>query len=563
MQGKTDTNVLWIHYFLRNLFCHKLPRMLQRFVVCLLLIPSCYAQDSVSILLDSLTMVSSEKDKSRISQKIAWELKDTDWDRALTYLEYAEKEALASPSSKENLAKFYVTAAHIYDSKDVLDIALEYYQKAYNIYDQTNDVLNTFKLENDLAIIYAKSNNRGKAHFYFQKVYDYQVKQKDSVYLARILNNLGTLYFESKVIDSSYLFYQKALDIAEKLDDRTLKMYIYTNLGKIYHTKNEPRQAQKYFNKSNVLINNDVTDDIKGYVYQSLSEYYFALQQNDSVIHYANKVTDLLENSKYSFANLNTMKTLYKAHLNEGNFKEASTYFELYDSIRDSINIEEKAVNVERLKLAQEYKIKDQKRGFEEDRKKFRYFLIGLTLIIALLILSILLIKYRNRLSKSRLERKLVEEKQKDLKASLELKNKVLVTKAMAEIHRTEIIEGILQDLKHIKRKALKKETQQAIDYIVKRLGKNTSTNLWNEFETSFEQVHESFYKNINNQHPYLTAKDRRLCALLILDLTSKEISQVTGQSYKSVENARTRLRRKLNLTNTKTDLITYLHQLQ
>ncbi len=536
--------------------------MLQRFVVFLLLIPSCYAQDRVEILLDSLTLLSNGKDVSRVSQKIALELKDSDWDRALTYLDYAEKEALTSSGSKEDLADFFITAADIYYSKDVFDIALEYYQKAYNIYNETNDTLNKYKLENDLAIIYARSNNRDKAHYYFQKVYDYQVKQNDSVYLAKILNNLGTLYFESD-IDSSYTFYQRALNIVEKLDDNRLKIYVYTNLGKTYYAKDKLEEAQKYFDKSNSLINTKVKGDVRGYVYKSLSEYYFSLKQNDSAIHYANKLANLFDNNQYSFGNLNAMKILYTANLAEENFKDASTYFELYDTIRDSINTEEKAVNVERLKLRQEYKIKDQKREFEEDRKKFKYFLVGMSLIIALLILGILLIKYRNKISNLRLESELVEVKQKDLKTSLELKSKVLVAKAMTEIHRTEIIEGILEDLKHIKRKAVKKETQQAIDYIVKRLEKNTSTNLWNEFEVSFEQVHESFYKNINNQHPDLTAKDRRLCALLVLDLTSKEISQITGQSFKSVENARTRLRKKLNLTNTKMDLITYLHQLQ
>jgi DNA-binding CsgD family transcriptional regulator len=129
----------------------------------------------------------------------------------------------------------------------------------------------------------------------------------------------------------------------------------------------------------------------------------------------------------------------------------------------------------------------------------------------------------------------------------------------MIEMHRTEIIEDILNDLKEIKLKAAKKETQNAIDYIVKRLKRDTSSNVWEEFELRFEQVHESFYNNLTEKHPDLTSRDKRLCALLKLNLTSKEISQITGQSSKSVENARTRLRKKLDITNSNADLSAYL----
>lgn len=132
----------------------------------------------------------------------------------------------------------------------------------------------------------------------------------------------------------------------------------------------------------------------------------------------------------------------------------------------------------------------------------------------------------------------------------------------MIEIHRTEIIEEILLDLKKVKRRVVKKETQQAIDFIAKRLKRDGNSNIWEEFEMRFERVHESFYENLSIKHPELTAGDKRLCALLKLNLTSKEIAQITGKTPKSVENARTRLRKKLAITHSNTDLSFYLSNL-
>lgn len=136
----------------------------------------------------------------------------------------------------------------------------------------------------------------------------------------------------------------------------------------------------------------------------------------------------------------------------------------------------------------------------------------------------------------------------------------VLIGKAMSEINRTDNINEILTDLKKIKLQTANKEMQYAIDIVLKRLEKDLNTDIWKEFEISFEQVHKSFFDKLTVDYPSLTPKDRRLCALLYLDLTTKEISQITGQSFKSIENARTRLRKKFDLTNERVNLSTYLN---
>ncbi len=521
---------------------------------------SAQSQDSVSQLIDSLTIVESGAERSEISNRIALALKDNDWERTLHYLEFSEREATAS-GSPEILARFWMTAADIYYDKDVLDVALEYYQKAYDYYSRTGDKNQLNKLENDLAIIYARLNNKDKALHHFKKVYEWQEKQDDPVSLVKILNNIGTLYLNQNP-DSAETYYLKSLDIAKTLNNNKLNAYLYTNLGRVYFIKEKPEKATLYFDKAIALTNKKLDKDSKCLIYQLSSEYFLKSTQYDSAIHYANKAIELLNRDTINFTYQDIVRTLYKSYLAMGDYKNAAKYFDIYDVIRDSINVEEKAVNVERLKLEQEYKVKNHLRTLKENRKRFVYIIIGLSLVSGLLILLIILLRYKSRLSKIRLEKKLIEAKRKELNATLELKNNSLIAKAMTEIHRTEIIQGILEDLKEIKLKAAKKETQNAIDFISKRLGKEMNTNIWKEFEVSFEQVHETFFRNLNKKHPDLTAGDRRLCALLKLNLTSKEISRITGQSFKSVENARTRLRKKLGLTNTKTELVVYLNSL-
>ncbi len=531
--------------------------MLFRVFVLLLVVQYSIAQEVVTPLLDSLSVVSSESEKSRISLKIASELSNTDWERSLYYIEVAESAALAS-DDPQVYADYQKKTGEIYYQKDALDISLDYYLKAYDFY-KDKEYPERYVLENHLAIVNARVENSDVALDYFRRVYKYQNEQSDTLSIAKTLNNIGNLYLETQR-DSSIIYYQKSLKIAKTLSDNNLYFYLYTNLGRVYITDDQPEISKFYFNKAISTLNENTDLRNKVWLYTEFSTFYLKQSQPDSSIYYAEKSFRLIDSiAPYSLASLESVELLYKSYKLDKNFEKATNYFDSYNRISDTINIEEKKVNVEKILIEEAYKSKEKIQILKEGKRRLKYYIFGLSLFVLLLILTILLVKYRTKLKNIQLEKELMLAKQKELDASLEIKNNELIGKAMTEIHRTEIIDEILLELKNVRRKAVKKETQQAIDYIVRRLEKDTNSDIWKEFEVRFEQVHESFYKKLIIKHPDLTSKDKRLCALLKLDLSSKEIAQITGQSFKSVENARTRLRKKLNITNLKTELSIYL----
>ena len=70
----------------------------------------------------------------------------------------------------------------------------------------------------------------------------------------------------------------------------------------------------------------------------------------------------------------------------------------------------------------------------------------------------------------------------------------------------------------------------------------------WQEFNARFISVNKSFYTTLNERYPALTYKDHKLCALIKLNFSSKEISLLLGISMESVNTARYRLRKKMGL---------------
>lgn len=96
---------------------------------------------------------------------------------------------------------------------------------------------------------------------------------------------------------------------------------------------------------------------------------------------------------------------------------------------------------------------------------------------------------------------------------------------------------------------------------LIKQMQKGSEEEIWKEFETRFQQVHNAFYEHLLNQFPALSPSELRLCAFLRLNLSTKEICKITGQNTASLNVARVRLRKKLGLSNSPINLITFLHQ--
>ncbi|OYT15518.1 MAG: hypothetical protein B7C24_12665 [Bacteroidetes bacterium 4572_77] len=83
----------------------------------------------------------------------------------------------------------------------------------------------------------------------------------------------------------------------------------------------------------------------------------------------------------------------------------------------------------------------------------------------------------------------------------------------------------------------------------------------WLEFEKYFQEVHQKFYRELHRQFPDLTVNERKLCAFLRLNLSTKEIATITFKSPNTIVTSRKRLRKSLCLT-AEQNLISFLNTL-
>ena len=220
--------------------------------------------------------------------------------------------------------------------------------------------------------------------------------------------------------------------------------------------------------------------------------------------------------------------------------------------MKDSLNLDANNTLLSKLELRYELEKSAQEKQLEETRR-FAAVIIILSVLVAF-ILVILLLYVRHRLKSKYL--RLEKEK---LEAELDFRNKELASNVMSLMKKNEILSDITQRLIDVQHKAVKEETRKAIEHIAVDLQKSMDTGIWDEFELRFRQVHTDFYEKLLQKYPDLSPNEQKLCAFLRLNMTNKEISELTGQSIKALETARYRLRIKFGISNSQVNLITLL----
>jgi len=220
------------------------------------------------------------------------------------------------------------------------------------------------------------------------------------------------------------------------------------------------------------------------------------------------------------------------------------------------------------MELLTQFQEKEKIQQVEQRRQIMWYFFIATTLLLIVIILGLLYILSQNRLrrlsllnSNIQLASENATLERETLAKELEIKNKELTTNVIYQIRKNELINSIAEKLMANSHN-FKKENQNLIREIIKDLENTQEEAIWKEFESRFHQVHNQFYEKLNSINPDLSPNERRLCAFLRLNMSTKEISSITGQSLRSIEVARTRLRKKLNLTNSELGLIEHLSSL-
>ena len=459
---------------------------------------------------------------------------------------------------------------------DNISEAFRYYLKVREIAEEVKDTGMLAKISNNLGRIYIASKNYHAGIDYYKKALAVFEKGGDSYKRAIVYMNLGSAYNHIEKVDSSRMYLEKAITIFRAINNQP---YLGTCLGLYsYSILPEKRYAEAlgYLNQGlaiaetrgtgqNVIDSKLMLSDILyllGLTYHEMGNYQLSRKYLFSCSHLSDSLK-LLERS------CDAAQYLSKSYEITGQTDSSYRFYRLFKSSSDSL-MKIQSINVVRLAEAQmgyEKEVKEKKMQLDYNaalQKRNLVIFIGVgTMLMALVLILILRLRIEQQRKKQvEFEKReaVLERQTADLK--LESQNKELTLNVMSLIRKNELILELSNRLIEIKEATSDDRTGSDVLQLVNTMQKNTDGNVWEEFELRFKQVHSNFYERLLSQYPDLSASELKLCALLKLNLSTKEICELSGQRPATLDVARYRLRKKLGISNSQVNLITFLSQI-
>lgn len=134
-------------------------------------------------------------------------------------------------------------------------------------------------------------------------------------------------------------------------------------------------------------------------------------------------------------------------------------------------------------------------------------------------------------------------------KKNIETKNSKIEQHTLHLIEKDSIIHNINKKLKilysHIDNK--ERIAEFYID-IKKEMLKNSKIDIWSSFEKSFSSTNFEFTTRVLKAHPTITNSELKLCMLMSMSLSTKDIARILNQEQNTVKVTRSRIRKKFEI---------------
>jgi tetratricopeptide (TPR) repeat protein len=430
---------------------------------------------------------------------------------------------------KEWLARGYYHLGSIElileDYKDALknyELSKRYFLDHYGAEEQI-PILDRLGFYNNYAVLYAGIGELPDAIQAIDKGLQLSSLHKGFVInRIQLLNNKGDLLIKMGEIELAIDHYLQASELFPFESNPLFEAMIDNSLGKAYLVLGDFDKAVSFFNQGLVLASG-----VRGYSHlKHLSE------------------------------------GLSKAFELNGQLDSAYFYLQMSLVYKDSLNIQSTTEQLVANEVEQKFatELSGVKDFYEKNKLEFQFIILLLLLIVAYFLFK----SWQRKLllNQSRIEQQhLSQEKESLITQNSELQEKIshsqkeLTLVSIANIQKNQTLVELSESL-------MKNRTDgnllldEDLGKLLKKLSLEHSEANLRDFEYRFSHVYIGFFESLMEVHPTLTLNERRLAAFLKLQLTTKEIASITGQSVRALEIARTRLRKKIGLT--KSDLSLY-----
>jgi tetratricopeptide (TPR) repeat protein len=467
--------------------------------------------------------------------------------------------------NEDKLTDIYTKLGELYYGDNFnLEKAHTYYDKALGIAIKVGNKNKIATIYNRIGGVFFYQSNFDESLDYYLKAYDLWKTLDNQLGIARSLNNIGEIYRINNNLELALNYYLQSLEINEKIESAWQTAVNFENIGMIKSAEGNTAQAFEYYQKSLKLYSeNSFLDDelqlqiLMGREYLKIGLLDNAFKFFSEAYKTSSRNNDLAKLAESSLG-------LSNVYEKTSDFKNALKYYKIHSQTNDSIVAKQK---IDQLAIMQtnflndlntkELELKENQISLYEKQQRidtinYRFMVF----VVLVIIVAAVLIVVRQRMQAK--EEKIIRHKnleiqrsqQELMKAEIKSKNNDLVNFALHLIQKNNLLKQLKTDLKNLS-KHTDNETSQKLRELNMHLKQSLQMEKeLEEFQQKVDRNYSDFFVKLKNTYPSLTKNEERLCAMLRLNLSSKEIAALNNTSLKAVEMSRYRLRKKCNIEN-------------
>lgn len=479
--------------------------------------------------------------------------------------------------------------------------ALVLLQRALSIAKRTADKRHLAALYNNIFAIYYSLREFDQAEDLLQMSLQLSIAAVDSMSIRNNYNNFGLVCYERGQYDKALAFMDKALAYAPRAD-RVGMSLIYTNRAEVFTRQNRLSQAERALQKALYLQRGHHRDNRTVQTRLNMTFLKARLGKRTEALTMQHALYHTMPHLPLAMQ-VNAYEQMADICFNLGDSLAALRNILRFMPLNDSLQRADNNSQLQQLLVAYDAdRLKQHNTNLAQTVDIYRLKAEGRTRLLAvavplLVILIVLVVLLWRRMRTDRAKNKLISEQQQQLliyeqqerereqqemrrkqealkrkqqemaqrqeEMSLELdhKNRQLTSYTLDLAAVNEFHQHVSASLSALREKKLSAaEADNELKDLILSLQHFNDKPLGDDFRVYFDEVHPGFLMRLSQQFSALSKADLRLCAYLHLGMTTKEIAALTFKEVRSVESARNRLRKKLNLPP-ETNLAQFLDQ--
>ena len=441
-----------------------------------------------------------------------------------------------NPANKRQTAQLYSLMGRVYSKLGDYNKGIELNDKATSIFKSLGDSASVAGCYNERGVMHYLLDEFVVAEKFLQRALTINRAQRN---LKEIATNLNNLCLYQGDTEKKLSLIQEAIAINKNLDAQWSLGENYNNMGKQYYFGEQYSKALEALQKAYEYAHNIGAKEL---------------------------ICDNYEYSSWVYAAI-------------GDYKQAYTRLSQMYALSKELQSSNKLRNIEqeisyKRYQDQKYATEMQEQTYKIELLKRNLWFLGSVLVLGLAF-SIFLYKWYKRrkglqLIEARYQLELSQRELSELKLhqqELELQNiqnaldssqQEVTSFAVFLRSRNELLDKIREMIKE----GYKMDNQALIPHLKKvnayisQYQSGDKTN--NALLLNIEDKSKEFIERLTKEHPNLTQGEKYLATMLRVNLSTTEISMISGNSPKTINMNRYRLRKALNLPTEK-DLVEYL----